>query len=113
MSMSYKEAMVLWNETRILIDLLNSPDTRWRGVQDWLAHNPKWKKRIKHYTTIEPSGALADLRQYISEQAEIPEIILGSFITPEIETAATKAIERLQTLYRDRKAQDARKEIAT
>jgi hypothetical protein len=114
MSANYAMAMTLITEARILLNLLNSPDspvTRWNSLQDWLAHHPKWKKKVKRYTTIEPSAALADLKQYICEQAEIPEIILASFITPEIEATATKAIEQLQTLYRDRKAQDTRKEI--
>jgi len=106
--MNYKEAMALVMEAQMFLGLLSTPDARWKSVQEWLRLHPRWKKKVQHYTTLEPAAALVDLKQWICETAAIPEIILASSIKPEMETQATAAIERLQTLYRDRKAEDTK-----
>lgn len=106
MKLTFTEAIQMAAELRILIDLLNSADARWDAVQYWLVEHPRWKAKAKKYTTCAPTEAVADLKAYIEEETAMPQSILSAFITPEIETQARSAIERLQTLYKERKAQD-------
>jgi hypothetical protein len=104
--MNYKLAMAIVGELKILLQLLESPDARWDGLQDWLKAHPRWKAQINHYVKCSPDEALIDLRQFIMNETEVPEVLLQLAITPEIEVQAKRSIERLQTMYKERKAED-------
>jgi hypothetical protein len=100
--MNYKLAMAIVGELQTLLALLQSPDARWEAVQDWLNSNSRWGKRIKSYLRASPDDAVKDLKRFLIEQTEIPQSIAALAITPQIEAQARSAIERLQTLYRER-----------
>jgi len=104
--MNYKLAMAIVAELQALMLLLESPEARWNTLQDWLARNPRWGKPVKRYVKVTPAEALADLKAFLIAETEIPEAIVSLAITPEIEARAKISIERLQTLYKLRKAQE-------
>lgn len=108
MKLTFIEALQMVDELKMLLDMLNSPDARWDGVQDWLVAHPKWKAKVKRYTTIAPSEALADLRAYIKDNTGFTDPIINMAITPEIEAQARAAIVRLQVLYKERETMQAR-----
>jgi hypothetical protein len=104
--MNYKYAMLLMAEINALFTLLQSPDARWNGVQEWLKAHPRLKYEVDYYVKISPDEALTNLRAYILEETGLPGVMVAAFITPEIEAKAKAAIVTLQTLYKERKAQD-------
>lgn len=104
--MNYKLAMAIVSELKILLQLLESPETRWNSLQDWLKAHPRWRARINHYVRCSPDEALIDLRQFIVDETEVPEVLLAVAITPTIEAQAKRSIERLQEMYKARKAED-------
>lgn len=100
--MNYKVAMVIVGEIQALLALLLSPDARWDAVQDWLKRNPRWRLEVNHYLRVTPDEALEDLKEYLIEETEIPQPLAALAITPEMEAQAISAIEKLQTLHRER-----------
>lgn len=100
--MNYKLAMIIIGEIQTLLALVQSPDARWNAVQDWLKANPRWKDEIDYYLTLTPDEALDNLRLFLIEQTDVPGQLIALAITPAIEAQARSAIERLQTLYRER-----------
>lgn len=107
--MNYKKALAMIVELQALVALLDTPDARWRAVQDWLKANPRWKDEIDYYVTISPDEAVHNIKLFLIEETAAPGPIIAAAVTPAIEAQAKRAIERLQTLYKDRKAQGKRK----
>jgi hypothetical protein len=105
--MNYKLAMNIVGELKILLQFLESPDARWDSLQVWLKTHPRWGKPVNRYVNCTPAEALADLRQFIIDETEVPEVLLAVAITPQIEQQAKRSIERLQTMYKERKAEDS------
>lgn len=109
--MNYKKAIAIIAELQTLIALLESPDARWHAVQAWLKQNPRWKDEIDYYIEIEPNEAVENLKIFLLKETEIPGALIAGIATPAIEAQARHAVEILQTLYKNRKAQDKQKEI--
>ncbi len=108
--MNHKLAMAIIGEIQTLSALLLLPDARWEAVQDWLKRNPRWRKEVNHYLRVSPAEAVEDLKEYLIEETEIPQVIAALAITPQVEAQARAAIEKLQTLYRERQAEIKRSE---
>ncbi len=109
--MNYKEAMASIDELTTLSILILSPDARWDTVQDWLRANPQWDELVDHYLTASPDHAVEDLKEFIHDYTEIPQVLIDLAITPEISARTRLAVETLQTLYRERQNYQTEKEI--
>lgn len=58
--------------------------------------------KVKYYLSVTPDEAVQDLKDFICEQAGAPASLLAMTVTPVFDTQARSAIEKLQTLYRER-----------
>jgi hypothetical protein len=112
--MNLQEAIAIAGELHSFTVLMQSPNARWESLQSWLARNPRWRQKLNHYVKVSPDAALTDLKAYLCEQTGMTEILLSAIVTPAREQEARSAIEKLQTLYRERVETDKqkRKEIA-
>jgi aminopeptidase N len=100
--MNFQEAMNILGELRAFLALIQSPEARWDAVQKWLDENPRWRSKLTRYLSLAPDVAVKDLKGYIRARTGVPQEMLALAVTPDIEAQAKCAIEKLQTLYRER-----------
>jgi len=100
--MNLQEAKNIIGDLLAFLTLLQSPEARWDAVQEWLDKNPRWRSKMTHYLSLAPEVAVQDLKGYIRARTGVPQELLALAVTPDIEAQARGAIEKLQTLYRER-----------
>jgi 5,10-methenyltetrahydromethanopterin hydrogenase len=94
------------------IDLASflTPDGRWDLLQDWLDEHPRNKAKLDAWLGQTPDQVFPQLREVVAEIATkkygplAGALARTTTLTPEI----SKWIVELQTLYKEREAEDVR-----
>jgi hypothetical protein len=89
-----------------------TPEGRWNLLQDWLKHNPRWKKRVSEWLSLSPDEAYNDLCEWIALKAELPMAMFKMIVDQETRARVKSTIATIQALYKERQSQDKAKEKA-
>lgn len=82
----------------------STPDGRWNLLQDFLKKNPEWRSKVNRWLTLDPDTTVIQLQADLAERMKIPIVVFSGMISTEMRQKAKAVIESLQTLYRERQA---------
>lgn len=92
------------SELMLLIPLLQSPNERWKNLQQWLKKNPKWRKYVDKCIKLSPNDALEFIVQELCKKWNIPpSLLIALDRTGEMRTTlSTQIIGPIHQAYKER-----------
>jgi hypothetical protein len=81
-----------------------TPDGRWNMLQDWLANNPEYGKRVDKWSTQSTDQVFVEIRDLIAKRFGISTNLV-SLLTVGREQQIRRTIEVMQACYRERAGQ--------
>lgn len=87
---------------------LLTPEGRWELLQDWLKANPKNRRKLERWLTLEPEQVYPEAREAIADIISTKYGALAGALArcAPFTEYAREMITNIQTLYKERKALD-------